>query len=160
MKRALVIGINKWDACKDRPGVLAAVRDRLSRSLPQTRGIPVVTLSAIQGQNLDKLMAAVLSAYTVWNRRVPTADLNRWLEDVTSVHPPPAAAGRRIRMKYMTQAKTRPPTFAIFCSRPDDLPASYLRYLENAMRDAFDLPGTPIRLNLRRGDNPYAKTKK
>ncbi len=158
--RALVIGINKWDACKDRPGVLAAVRDRLSRSLPQTRGIPVVTLSAIQGQNLDKLMAAVLSAYTVWNRRVPTADLNRWLEDVTSVHPPPAAAGRRIRMKYMTQAKTRPPTFAIFCSRPDDLPASYLRYLENAMRDAFDLPGTPIRLNLRRGDNPYAKTKK
>ena len=157
--RALVIGVNKWDACRDREAALQGIRDRLERSLPQTRGIPLVTLSAKQGQNVDRLMRAVFAAYEVWNRRVPTADLNRWLDAVTAAHPPPASAGRRVRLKYMTQAKTRPPTFAIFCSKPQELPTSYLRYLENSLRDAFDLPGTPIRINIRKGDNPYAKSK-
>ncbi len=158
--RALVIGVNKWDACRERDAALAGIRDRLERSLPQTRGIPVVTLSALQGHNIDALLAAVFRAYDVWNRRVPTADLNRWLEAVTASHPPPAVNGRRVRLKYMTQAKTRPPTFAIFVSKPQELPTSYLRYLENGLREAFDLPGTPIRINFRKGENPYAGRKK
>jgi len=158
--RALVIGVNKWDACRDREAALAAIHDRLKRSLPQTRGIPVVTLSALQGHNIDALMEAVFSAYEVWNRRVSTADLNRWLDAVTASHPPPASAGRPVRLKYITQAKTRPPTFAIFCSKPQELPTSYLRYLENGLREAFKLPGTPIRINFRKGDNPYAGRKK
>lgn len=158
--RALVIGVNKWDACRDRDAALAGIHDRLQRSLPQTRGIPVVTLSALQGHNIDALLTAVFQAYDVWNRRVSTADLNRWLEAVTASHPPPAVNGRRVRLKYMTQAKTRPPTFAIFCSKPQELPTSYLRYLENGLREAFGLPGTPIRLNFRKGDNPYAGRKK
>jgi GTP-binding protein len=158
--RALVIGVNKWDACRERDAALKAIHDRLQRSLPQTRGIPVVPLSALQGKNIDALMKAVFQAYDVWNRRVSTADLNRWLDAVTASHPPPAVNGRRVRLKYMTQAKTRPPTFAIFVSKPEDLPSSYLRYLENGLRDAFDLPGTPIRINFRKGDNPYAGRKK
>jgi len=158
--RALVIGVNKWDACRDRDEKLKAIHDRLTRSLPQTRGLPVVTLSALQGHNIEGLMQAVLGAYEVWRSRVPTADLNRWLDAVTASHPPPAAAGRPVRLKYMTQAKTRPPTFAIFCSKPDELPPSYLRYLENGLRDAFNLPGTPIRIHVRKGDNPYAGRKK
>ncbi|MGF1593391.1 MAG: ribosome biogenesis GTPase Der [Kiloniellaceae bacterium] len=158
--RALVIGVNKWDACRDREAKLAAIHDRLQRSLPQTRGIPVVTLSALQGHNIEALMKAVLGAYDVWNRRIGTADLNRWLDAVTASHPPPASSGRPIRLKYITQAKTRPPTFAIFCSKPQNLPASYLRYLENGLREAFGLPGTPIRINFRKGDNPYAGRKR
>ena len=157
--RALVIGVNKWDSVGDRDAALAGIRQRLERSLPQVRGIPLVPLSARQGQHLDRLMAAVFAAYEVWNRRIATADLNRWLEAVTAAHPPPASAGRRLRLKYMTQAKTRPPTFAVFCSKPQDLPTSYLRYLENGLRESFDLPGTPIRINMRKGDNPYAKKK-
>jgi GTP-binding protein len=158
--RALVIGVNKWDACRDREARLAAIHARLERSLPQTRGIPVVTLSALQGHNIEALMKAVLGAYDVWNRRIGTSDLNRWLDAVTGSHPPPASAGRPVRLKYITQAKARPPTFAIFCSKPDELPPSYLRYLENGLREAFDLPGTPIRINFRKGDNPYAGRKK
>src|SRR3546814_12465255 len=112
--RALVIGVNKWDACRDREARLAAIRDRLERSLPQTRGLPVVTLSALQGRNVEALMKAVLSAYEVWKRRVPTADLNRWLDAATAAHPPPAPSGRPLRLKYITQAKNRPPPFPIF----------------------------------------------
>ncbi len=155
--RALVIGVNKWDRCKNRRATLAALRDRLQRSLPQVRGLRIVTLSALRGENTDGLMDAVLEAYEVWNRRVPTAQLNHWLEAVIQQHPPPAVAGRPIRIKYMTQAKTRPPTFALFCSKPGELPRSYLRYLENSLRDHFELPGTPIRLSLRKGANPYAR---
>jgi GTP-binding protein len=158
--RALVIAVNKWDACPDRQAALGQVRDRLERSLPQVRGIPVVTVSALRGQNMERLLDAVLGAYEVWNRRVPTPALNRWLAGATQAHPPPAPGGRRIKLRYMTQASARPPTFAVFCSRPKDLPDSYLRYLENGLRDAFDLPGTPIRMNLRKSDNPYAPKKK
>lgn len=158
--RALVIAVNKWDACTDRQAALGKVRDRLERSLPQVRGIPVVTVSALRGQNLERLLDAVLGAYEVWNRRVPTPALNRWLAEATQAHPPPAPGGRRIKLRYMTQASARPPTFAVFCSRPKDLPDSYLRYLENGLREAFDLPGTPIRMNLRKSENPYAPKKK
>ena len=158
--RALVIAVNKWDLCPDRAGTMQALSDRLERSFPQTRGVPVVTISALRGDKLDRLLDAVFTAYEIWNRRVPTAALNRWLAATIERHPPPAPGGRRIKLRYMTQAKTRPPSFAIFCSRPTKLPDSYLRYLENALREDFDLPGTPIRLTLRKGENPYAPKKK
>jgi len=155
--RALVIGLNKWDLIDNRALALKQVEDRLLRSFPQTRGIPVVTLSAETGRGVDRLLDAVFGAYDVWNKRLPTAALNRWLEQVTAQHPPPAPRGRRIRLKYITQARNRPPTFAISCSNAEDLPDSYLRYLENALRTDFDLPGTPIRLHLKRSKNPYAQ---
>ena len=155
--RALVIAVNKWDACTDRIGAMRLLRDRLERSLPQTKGVSIVPVSALQGRGLDKLLEAVFAAYEVWNVRLPTGQLNRWLETTTAQHPPPAPGGRRIRVKYVTQAKTRPPTFVVFCSMPKDLPDSYLRYLENALRQDFDLPGTPIRLFARAGENPYVK---
>jgi GTPase len=154
--RALVIAVNKWDVCADRKAALGAVRDRLERSLPQVRGVPVVTVSALRGDNMDRLLDAVLGAYDTWNRRVPTAELNRWLGEMTQAHPPPAPGGRRIKLRYMTQSTARPPTFVVFCSKPKDLPDSYLRYLENGLREAFHLPGTPIRIHLRKGENPYA----
>lgn len=157
--RALVIALNKWDYCPDREAAITQVRDRLERSLPQTGGVAVVTISALRGQNLDKLMRAVVQAYDVWNRRIPTGALNRWLATMIATHPPPAPGGRRIKMRYMTQAKGRPPTFIVFCSRPEGVPDSYLRYLENGLRASFDMPGTPIRIHLRKGENPYAPRK-
>ena len=156
--RALVIAINKWDACADRPAALRRTRDRLERSLPQVRGVTLIPISATQGDNLERLLDAVIEAYEVWNKRVATAALNRWLQAATGDHPPPAAQGRRNRLKYATQAKARPPTFAIFCSRPQDLPGSYLRYLENSLRETFALPGTPIRINFRQSRNPYVES--
>jgi GTP-binding protein len=153
--RALLIAVNKWDACKDRPAAQAAIGDRLMRSLPQTGGIPVVPISALRGQHLDRLMAAIFEMHKVWDRRISTSALNRWLASALHAHPPPAPAGRRLKLRYATQAKTRPPTFVIFCSRPKAVPASYLRYLENSLRTDFDLPGTPIRILLRKGENPY-----
>ncbi|MEE8188426.1 MAG: ribosome biogenesis GTPase Der [Kiloniellales bacterium] len=154
--RALLVAINKWDTCEDREGALKRLRDRLERSFSQGRGIPVVPISALTGQNLERLLRAVFTAYDVWNQRVATSELNRWLAGMIQRHPPPAPAGRRIKLRYMTQAKTRPPTFVLFCSKPKDLPDSYLRYLENALREDFGLPGTPIRITLRKGENPYA----
>ncbi len=155
--RALVIALNKWDACADRIGAMRLLRDRLERSLPQTRGVPIVAISALEGRGLDKLLQAIFAAYEVWNVRLSTGQLNRWLEAATSQHPPPAPGGRRIRIKYVTQAKTRPPTFVLFCSQPKELPDSYLRYLENSLRQDFELPGTPIRIFARAGENPYVK---
>lgn len=154
--RALVIAINKWDLVENRAMALKGVEDRLLRSLPQTRGIPIVTLSALQGRGKERLMKAVFAAYEVWNKRLPTGVLNRWLQQVVASHPPPAPGGRPIRLKYITQARSRPPTFAISCSHPEELPGGYLRYLENALREDFELPGTPIRLHLKKGQNPYA----
>ena len=156
--RALILVINKWDIVADKPAAMSLLRDRLETSLHQVSGVTVVTLSALTGKNLDALMPAVLDAYEVWNRRVPTAALNKWLTDVLDRHPPPLAANkRRIRLRYATQPKARPPTIAIFGNRPEDLPESYRRYLENSLRERFDLAGTPIRLNLRKGKNPYDK---
>jgi GTP-binding protein len=129
----------------------------VARSLSQISGVPTVTLSALHGRNLDKLMAAVFDAYDRWNRRVPTAALNRWLREVTAAHPPPLAQGKRIKLRYATQAKARPPTFILFGNKPEWLPESYVRYLANALRADFGLDGVPIRIQLRKGDNPYAK---
>lgn len=154
--RALVIAVNKWDAAENRREALSRLNDRLQTSLPQVRGIPTVTISALKGQGLDRLMEAVFDIYEVWNARVPTAPLNRWLEDMVVRHPPPLSKQkRRIRLRYITQAKTRPPTFAIFVSKPDELPEAYIRYLVNGLRDDFGLAGVPLRLNLRKPKNPY-----
>jgi len=156
--RALILVINKWDIVADKRAAMAALNDRLATSLPQVAGVTVVTVSALTGKNLEALMPAVLEAYEVWNRRVPTAGLNSWLADVLDRHPPPLAANkRRIRLRYVTQAKARPPTFVIFGNRPEDLPDSYVRYLENSLRERFELAGAPIRINMRKGDNPYNK---
>ncbi len=154
--RALVIALNKWDICVDRQAAMTALGERLQRSLPQTRGLPLVPVSALTGHNLERLLDAVFAAYEVWNRRLPTPALNRWLAGMVQRHPPPAPGGRRVKLRYMTQAKIRPPSFVIFCSKPQAVADSYLRYLENALRDDFDLPGTPIRITLRKGKNPYA----
>ena len=155
--RALLIALNKWDLPDDREAARRQVADRLERSLPQVRGLPVVTISALTGDGIRKLLPAVRDVHARWNLRVPTAALNRWLAEATEKHPPPAVAGRRIKLRYATQAKARPPTFVIFCSRPDDLPSSYERYLAHDLRERFDLVGVPVRLVMRKGENPYAK---
>ena len=154
--RALVILHNKWDVVRDRAAARAAVQDRLDAALAQVKGVPVVTCSALTGKGCDGIMPAVLAAFDTWNRRVPTARLNRWLEGAVTHHPPPLAAGRRLKLRYITQVKARPPTFALFVSKPQALPESYRRYLVNGIAADFDLAGVPIRLLLRTGKNPYA----
>ncbi len=155
--RALVIAVNKWDAVDNRSEALRRLQDRLETSLPQVRGVPTVTLSALSGAGLDRLMSGVVDIYDIWNRRVPTAQLNRWLAEMTERHPPPATqGGRRLRLRYMTQVRTRPPTFALFTQRADELPDSYTRYLINGLRETFGLNGVPIRFGLRKRRNPYA----
>lgn len=158
--RAIVIGINKADLIERQPGVQPRLREETDRLLPQIKGAPVIALSAKSGQGLDKLMAAVMDAHAVWNRRVPTAALNRFLTEAVAEHPPPAVSGRRFRLDYMTQPKARPPTFVLFASRAAALPETYRRYLVNGLREAFALPGTPIRLMLRAKANPYAGRKR
>jgi GTP-binding protein len=158
--RALVIGINKVDLIERQPGVRPRLREETDRALPQVKGVPVVALSAKSGEGIDRLMAAVMEAHEVWNRRVPTSALNRFLSHALEAHPPPAVAGRRIRLDYMTQPKSRPPTFVLFSSRAAALPEIYRRYLVNGLREAFALPGTPIRLVLRAKANPYAGRRK
>ncbi len=154
--RVLVIAVNKWDLIKDGKKALGKLTDRLQTSLPQVRGIPIITFSAKTGRGVGRLLPAVLKMYGVWNKRISTGALNRWLDDITAHHPPPLSSGKRIRLRYMTQAKTRPPTFVVFASRPDGLPDSYHRYLVNALREDFDLPGIPLRLHTKKGKNPYA----
>jgi GTP-binding protein len=153
--RALVIAANKWDLVNDRAGALERLRDRLETSLPQVKGVTFVTVSALEGEGLDQLMTAVFQTEEKWNKRIPTGPLNRWLEGVLARHPPPLAAGRRVRLRYITQVKARPPSFALFVNMPSALPDSYIRYLANALREDFDLPGVPIRLRTRKGRNPY-----
>ena len=154
--RALLVAVNKWDLVGDAKAVLGRLDDRLERSLTQARGIPILTLSALTGKGVGKMLPAVLDTYEVWNRRIPTGRLNQWLAEVIEHHPPPLTGGRTIRLRYVTQAKARPPTFVLFASRPAQLPESYLRYLANSLRQTFDLPGVPIRLFARKGKNPYA----
>jgi len=154
--RALIIAANKWDLVEDKPKALEKLRDRLQISLPQMQGLAVVTLSARTGRGIDKLLPTVFAAQEAWNRHIPTPVLNRWLEVAQARHPPPLVNGRRLKIRYMTQANTRPPTFALFASRPSELPDSYRSYLVNLMREEFDLPGVPIRMMLRGGKNPYA----
>jgi GTP-binding protein len=158
--RAPVIAFNKWDLIENRQELLAELREKTERLLPQVRGIQAVTVSAETGKGLDKLMEAIEKTHRVWNRRVSTGKLNRWLEGVLTHHPPPAVAGRRLKVKYITQVKTRPPGFVLSCSRPDAMPQSYIRYLTNGLRDTFDMPGVPIRMVLRAPDNPFASKAK
>lgn len=157
--RALVIAVNKWDQVRDRQARLAELSEMCQRLLPQVKGVSLVTVSAKSGKGIDRLMDAVLSADEVWNKRLPTHALNDWLGAAIDAHPPPAVSGRRVKIRYMTQANARPPTFVAFCSQPKALPESYVRYLVNGLRESFDLPGVPIRLNMRKGKNPYVKAR-
>ena len=160
--RAVVIAVNKWDLEENKNARLKELREEFERLLPQLRGAPLVTVSALSGKGLDRLQQAVMKAHEVWNRRVPTARLNRWLAGMVEAHPPPAPGGRRIKLRYMTQIKTRPPAFVVMCSHPEKLPESYKRYLVNGLRDDFDMPGTPVRLTFRSqaDKNPYKGRKK
>lgn len=160
--RAVVVAVNKWDLVEDRQERLKALKAAFERLLPQLRGAPLVALSAKTGRGLDRLRDAILAAHDVWNRRVPTGELNRWLAAMVEAHPPPAPKGRRIRLRYMTQVKTRPPGFVLMCSDPEGLPEAYRRYLTGGLREAFEMPGTPIRLMLRSQaeKNPYKDRKK
>jgi GTP-binding protein len=158
--RAVVIGFNKVDLVERESGTRQRLRELVDRVLPQIKGAPVVAISARSGEGLDHLMKSVIDAHAVWNRRVPTAALNRFLAQASEAHPPPAIRGRRIRLDYMTQPKSRPPTFVLFSSRAAALPETYRRYLINGLRDAFALPGTPIRLTLRGKANPFAGRKR
>ncbi|MEM8980740.1 MAG: ribosome biogenesis GTPase Der [Pseudomonadota bacterium] len=160
--RAVVVAVNKWDMEPEKQSKLRMLREEFERLLPQLRGAPLVTVSAKTGKGLDKLHAAILRAAETWNTRISTAALNRWLTGMVEAHPPPAPAGRRIKLRYATQVKTRPPAFVVMCSHPDKMPESYSRYLVNGLREDFDMPGTPIRMTLRgQGDkNPYKDKKK
>jgi GTP-binding protein len=154
--RAMVIAVNKWDAVKDKAQTLDEIKYQMEKSLPQVRDIPVVTISALNGQRLDQLMQGVLDAYKFWNSRVSTGKLNRWLRMMESRNPAPLVEGRQNRMRYMTQIKARPPTFALWLSRPDDYPESHERYLINGLRKDFGISGTPVRFVLKKSKNPYA----
>ncbi len=154
--RAFVIAVNKWDEVTEPQKVLKDLRETATEKFAGAAGVALVPVSALSGRGVDKLMKAVIEAYDIWNRRVPTAALNRWLDEALTRHSPPASSGRRIRIRYVTQPSSRPPTFVAFCSKPTDLPQAYIRYLVNSLREAFDLPGTPIRFALRKGANPYA----
>ena len=154
--RALVIALNKWDIA-DKKEALQKLNDKLETSLTQAEGVPTVTISALKKKGLDKLLSAVIKVYERWNVRIPTAPLNKWFQDVQEQNPAPLGKNkRRIKLRYITQAKTRPPSFYIFSSNPEGLPDSYLRYLTNQLRESFDLRGIPLRITVRKSDNPYA----
>lgn len=159
--RACVIGLNKWDLVTgDKAEFIEEIRYMLDKQLGQMHGITVVPISALQGKGMEKLLDACLAARKIWNKRVSTASLNRWLEGLITHHTPPLVKGRRLKIKYMTQVKARPPTFHLFCNMADEFPESYLRYIVHSLRDSFQFPGTPIRLLLKESDNPFEKYKK
>ncbi len=153
--RGLVIGFNKWDLVEDRQEARKAAMEQVDRLLPQVRGVPLVPMSGEQGAGIPRLMASAFDVYDIWNRRVTTSALNRWLEGALERHPPPAVGGRRVRIRYMTQVKARPPSFAAFTSKPDEMPEAYTRYLVNGIRETFDIPAVPIRLFWRKRKNPF-----
>ncbi len=153
--RALVLAVSKWDLQEAKPGTIKKLREQTAEKFTQVKDVPLVAVSGLTGEGLDRLMQAVMEAYEVWNKRVPTSALNRWFEQAVSSHPPPAVSGRGLRLNYITQAKTRPPSFVLFCTRADAVPDAYKRYLVNSLREAFGLPGTPIRLTLREKENPF-----
>jgi GTPase len=158
--RALVIAVNKWDLVDNQPGQMSALRGEADHWLPQVAGVPVVAVSGLLGEGVNRLMQAIVDAHAVWNKRVPTSALNRWFEQAISANPPPAVSGRRLKLNYITQTKARPPSFVLFCSRADAVPQAYLRYLTHSLRQAFDLPGTPVRITLREKQNPFAHKRK
>jgi len=155
--RGLIVALNKWDLVDNKADVMADLREKLSMSLSQVRNVPIIAFSAETGRSVDKLGPTVLKVYEKWNKRISTSKLNEWLHFAVSDNPPPAPSGRRLKVRYATQTTARPPSFAVFCNRPDALPKSYLRYLTNALRDAFDLDGVTLRVFARGGDNPYVK---
>lgn len=157
--RALVIGINKWDLVEDRDVMMRELREKAARLLPQAPGLPIISFSALTGAGIDRLMPAVTKVYADWNARVKTSDLNDWLHEAVARHAPPAVSGQRIKIRYIAQTKTRPPTFVAQCTRAEDLPMAYKRYLVNGIRDAFEIQAVPIRLILKKPDNPYAPNK-
>ncbi|WP_420971119.1 ribosome biogenesis GTPase Der [Bradyrhizobium sp. B120] len=158
--RAIVLAVNKWDLVERKPNQISQLRIDADHWLPQVKGAPIVAVSGLMGEGIDRLMIAIQEAYAVWNRRLPTAGLNRWFEQAIQASPPPAVSGRRLKLNYITQVKARPPSFVLFCSRADAIPRSYLRYLTNSLRETFDLPGTPIRITLREKANPFAHKRK
>jgi GTPase len=155
--RACVLVLNKWDAVADRQKTRQAISDRLETSLTQMRGIPVVTVSGLTGAGVEKFLPTVRQAHLVWNMRVPTGELNRWFEGALERHQPPMVEGRRLKLRYVTQAKARPPTFIVFGTRAEQMPEEYQRYLVNSLREKFNMPGTPIRIQLRGTKNPFAE---
>ena len=150
-----MIAVNKWDLKKNNLGAIGKLRAQADEKLMQVKGVPLVAVSALTGEGLDRLMQAILDAYAVWNKRISTSVLNRWFEHAVSAHPPPVVLGRTLKLNYITQAKARPPTFLLFCRHANALPDAYKRYLVNSLRENFDFPGTPIRLMLREKDNPF-----
>ena len=154
--RALVIGVTKWDLVKHKSEMAKELREKAARLLPQLRGVPVVMFSGLTGKSVDRLLPAIERVHIDWSAQIKTSDLNEWLSEKIIRHPPPAVNGRRIKPKYISQTKTRPPTFVLKCSRADRLPESYKRYLINGLREDFELPGTPIRMFIRADKNPYA----
>jgi len=157
--RALVLAVNKWDSAERKPGAITRLRTEADHLLPQVKGAPVVAVSGLTGEGVDRLMQAILDAHAVWNRRVPTNALNRWFGEALTAHPPPAVSGRALKLNYVTQVKARPPSFVVFGARTGAVPDAYRRYLINGLRQTFELPGTPIRLTLREKANPYARRK-
>ena len=153
--RALVVAANKWDLVEEPQAALALLRERLESRLPHLKGIACLPISVRIGKNLDRLLPLVIEAHERWSTRIATAPLNRWLAEATAAHPPPMAKGRRVKIRYATQVSTRPPTFVLFVSQAGALPETYLRYLTNSLREAFDLPGVPLRLRPRTGKNPF-----
>jgi GTP-binding protein len=155
--RALVVVLSKWDLVEDRSAMLSVARELADNSLSQVKGVPIVTVSGLTGAGVDRLLQSVFDVYERWQRRVATAALNRWLAEAVGRHPPPMApGGRRLRLRYMTQSKARPPTFIVFANRPEAVADAYVRYLQNGLREAFGLDGVPIRMHFRKSDNPYA----
>jgi GTP-binding protein len=158
--RAIVLAVNKWDLVERKPNLVSALRTDADHWLPQVKGVPIVAVSGLMGEGIDRLMKAIEDAYATWNKRISTAALNRWFEQAVEANPPPAVSGRRLKLNYITQNKARPPSFVLFCSRADAVPQSYLRYLTNSLRETFDLPGTPVRITLREKANPFAHKRK
>ena len=158
--RALVVALNKWDLVQDKKLVIKQIREKAEASLAQVEGLPLVEMSALKGEGLKDLMRETMSLYERWNVRVSTGQLNRWLQDMIESHPPPITAGRRLKLRYMTQVKSRPPTFALWANKPIDLPESYQRFLTHGLRKTFDLKGVPIRWKLMKSENPYEDKKK
>jgi GTP-binding protein len=155
--RACIVALNKWDAVADRNATRKAIMERLEDSLAQMKGIPVVPLSGLTGAGVERLLPAVRQAHEVWNKRIPTGELNRWFEQALETHQAPLVSGRRLKLRYVTQAKARPPTFVVFGTRAEQTPEDYTRYLVNSLRETFKLPGTPIRLQLRGTKNPFVE---
>lgn len=158
--RALVVAVNKWDAVDDRDEALEDLKHKMASSLAQLKDISYMTISALNGKNINKLLDSVLYTYGIWNKRIGTGEMNRWLAAMESKNPAPLISGRQNRLKYITQIKTRPPTFALWVTRPDKLPDSYRRYIINGLRRDYKIPSVPIRLLVRKSKNPFAGRKK